>query len=719
VLKNFAIASLSFLFCSLLGATYTYEANKNLFDLTGESGTTSLNSGDDSLSSAFNLDFTFGFYGESFTSARMATNGCLHFGLGTGSINYNNYCGDYTPDPLPHTTYTLYPFYTDLIRDSDSKMLAKNFTDKAVFGWYNLREYNRSGSDNSFEVILWTNDTYEFRYGELDIIKHDVLIGEQGNSTENYTYVYFDECSTGTTNSSNCVSYDWNSSSNSYNTALEDGGSLANNEACLNDPLSHTTCPTYNDALFDYECERDSQHSPSCPGYSFQDSVAYFDSSDIDYGYEEDYYLEELYLAGSCMDDPSYCYDDPYYGMEFTDAEWYEIDLNEFGQEQVDDWYGTEVEFNNEGYMEWESSPLESWEELDYQMDLYDNFNELSYHGEQHIEVFGAEELIDLYTFDTIIREGLINEEENYTDIATLEELDEWFEEEMQEHFSEEEMVSHEEEFEEDPQEEHQEEIFEEEAVEEIYEEIEERVAEEEIEREEVEEKKGGITSQQLNVVAQTILVANNSVNKGSFSNTSNLSSQSSEQSDNTKKSTSSNISGISTSSSPSISDQIQAAQFQTNTVLSMNDTGAASGVNNPLTTLPGVSTNLSVSDAGVKDIQVKIDAAVSGTSNTSEADTIANQIIAQNIKDQQEEQQSLQEETGKYGDETSLIAYLDYVPGFDAYRNVSIPKADTWYESKTIYEDVKIKDNVEVFYSLASTSFNKLDEMLKSEPRL
>ncbi len=40
-------------------------------------------------------------------------------------------------------TYTLYPFWTDLIRDNGSKILAKNFTDKTVFGWYDLREYNR------------------------------------------------------------------------------------------------------------------------------------------------------------------------------------------------------------------------------------------------------------------------------------------------------------------------------------------------------------------------------------------------------------------------------------------------------------------------------------------------------------------------------------------------------------------------------------------------
>ena len=140
-------------------ASYIYEDNQNLFDLTNQTGT--------------NLDNSFTFYGNTYDSARMATNGCLHFGLGTGIINYNNYCGDYTPDPLPQYTNTLFPFWTDLIRDNQSKMLAKNFSDKAVFGWYDMKEYNRN-SDNSFEVVLWNNNTFEFRYGALDIIQHDV-----------------------------------------------------------------------------------------------------------------------------------------------------------------------------------------------------------------------------------------------------------------------------------------------------------------------------------------------------------------------------------------------------------------------------------------------------------------------------------------------------------------------------------------------------------------
>ncbi len=171
--------SLAFvLFIPTLNAGYIYEANQSLIDLKTNYIATSynLNAGDDQVSSAFNLDFTFTFYGEDFTSARMATNGCLHFKT-SGS-----YCNDYTPDPLVgQHTYTLYPFWTDLIRDNGSKVLARNFTDKAVFGWYNLREYNRSNTDNSFEVILWkSDDSFEFRYGGLKHIKQGGLVGGGG-----------------------------------------------------------------------------------------------------------------------------------------------------------------------------------------------------------------------------------------------------------------------------------------------------------------------------------------------------------------------------------------------------------------------------------------------------------------------------------------------------------------------------------------------------------
>ena len=317
MLKNF-IASSLLCFSTLVSSAYIYEGSQSLIDLTNQTGTTNLNSGDDQLSAAFNLDNPFTFYGTAYDSARMATNGCLHFGLGTGNVNYNNYCGDYTPDPLPQYTNTMFVFWTDLIRDNQSKMLAKNFNDKAVFGWYDLKEYNRA-SDNSFEVILWTNNTFEYRYGALDIIQHDVLIGEQGSTSQYYQYLFHDECNTGTTNiAGTCVNTDWNGTAS--NTSLENGGSLygvgSGNSIDCSDPLNDSSCagyaaayltqqcdldalydmacPSYWEAYDDQQCDEDPQYAPFCAGYQQEQSIAYYVEDDFDYGYEEEEYYEEF-----------------------------------------------------------------------------------------------------------------------------------------------------------------------------------------------------------------------------------------------------------------------------------------------------------------------------------------------------------------------------------------------------------------------------------------
>ena len=357
-------------------ATYIYEANQSLIDLKTNYIATSynMNAGDDQVSSVFNLDFTFTFYGQDFTMAKMATNGCLHFWKSGSS----GHCNDYTPDPLPEITYTLYPFWTDLIRDNGSSVLARNFTDKTVFGWYNLREYNRSGSDNSFEVILWkSDDSFEFRYGGLDIINHDVLIGEQGTSGQIYTYLFHDQCGKGTTNAAEtCVNTTWNASS--FNTLLENGGSLygvgsgnaldcsnpLNNTACSGydaayltqqcdlDGLYSTQCPNYWDDLFDYECSYDSQHSPACPGYMVET-------------FEQDTYYEESMYGYDDHEEDMYGYTDSYYEEDYG----YEEELI----------YITELQ-GVEHYYE---------EEVYYEEDLY--FEETLYFEEEYFEPFEEE----------------------------------------------------------------------------------------------------------------------------------------------------------------------------------------------------------------------------------------------------------------------------------------------------------------------------------------
>ena len=716
--------SISLLLLSLnLTATYIYEGNQGLIDLTGVSGTTSLAAGDDQVSNAFNLGFTFDYYGQAFTQARVATNGCLHFKT-SGA-----YCNDYTPDPLTgQHTYTLYPLWTDLIRDNDSQVLAKSFTDKTVFGWYNMREYNRSGSDNSFEVILWTNDTFEFRYGALDIINHDVLIGEAGSSSQLYTYYFHDECNTGSTNTATCYNYDWNDSDKNQN--LENGGSLysegyidcsnpLNNTSCSGyadaylsqqcdiDSLYDTSCPYYWEAYDDQQCQEDPQYAPFCAGYTQEASVAFFDDSNVDYGYEE-----EQHNDGGGYDE------DPYAGMVLTDEEWYEIDVEEFGQEQVDEWFGDDLQFNEDGMVDWDSTPHEDYIDIEPLMDVWDI--EQEHHEVVTYDLLPIDEV--LFINELIIREEIeneiVHEEMERESFETLEELEEWFEEEVleAEESIEEILAVTNEEIEETIREEtREEEVHEEREV------VEELFAEEDESKPE-DERRSSVRVSALDVVAGTIRTASNSVSSATYTSSSSNSLSSSTGTYGASSGTSSG--GVSTSNSPSMSDQIASANVQTNQVLSMS-TGGESSVGGStsfsITPMPTLdeSSQVMMADVQVQDMQGEIDTAVSGVMTASEADQVADQIIANNIKEQQDEAEEQQEETGQYADSTTLVAYLGYVAGFDSYKDAQIPQQDTWYEPRAIYAGAILDDNTQAFYGLAGASLETLGDMINMQPNL
>ena len=260
-----------FAICSFLplvaGASDFVVGTASIIDLRNESGTSQWNISDDGRSSAISLGFTFEFYGNDYTQGYMSTNGCFSFTTA--------YCNDYTPDPLPDTVYTIYPFWTDLIRDSGSKMLTKYFAvpggdDYFVAGWYDLREYHRA-SDNTFEMLLYENgNNIEFRYEDLDIIQHDVLIGIQGDSTEYKQYLFHDECSTGSTNvSGSCVNTDWNNTS--FNTTLENESLFVEidiTSQCGASALYSENCSGYAVAYFNQQCGINAFYDEECSGYA-------------------------------------------------------------------------------------------------------------------------------------------------------------------------------------------------------------------------------------------------------------------------------------------------------------------------------------------------------------------------------------------------------------------------------------------------------------------
>jgi len=656
-------------------AQYIPEGNQSLVDLTNESNTTNLNSGDDQLSSAFNLDFTFNFYDKQFTSARMATNGCLHFGLGTGNVNYNNYCGDYTPDPLPQYNYTLFPFWTDLIRDNNSKMLAKNFSDKTVFGWYDMKEYNRA-SDNSFEVILWTNSTFDFRYGDLDIIQHDVLIGQQKDSDTYYQYLFHDECNSGTTNTSSCVNKDWNTTTS--NTLLEDGGSLYGTSETLDcsNPLNDVSCSGYWEAYDDLQCDLDPQYGPFCQGYRQEADIGYYQEEEyFDYGYEEevfDYGYEEEYDMYDTFEEP-----------EIFEEYIFEPEYDTF--EEIEFVYEEEIIFEQFQPREEFVEPFEVMQEEEIFLPIEDLM----------VEEFIFQEtfLVEDYT-----------EPETFIELETIEELEEWFEEETA---MEEELA-----YAEEPEEELIEELVEEE----------DEVIEEEIEEElivEVSEGGSSISREMaLNVVSSTLRTAQASVSGTTAGNSIHATGGTTGAS---SVSSSNSGGGVSTSNSPSISEQFTSSTAQNNQVLDMSTSFSVSNSTSSTSVEAETveTTSVAVSVTPTQTLQSQIDVSVSTDASATEAEQTVANVIAQNLQAAQDDVEAKQEETGEYGSENTIIAYMGFVPNFNNYRLVTLPDQETWYESTDIYANNMLSDNIEGFYQMAGQSLETLIEMRELQPKL
>jgi len=479
---------------------FIYNDGTELINLYNTSGTTNLNSGDDSWSSEVSLGMEWDRWGQTWSHARMSTNGCVNLRSGSSGGNSAN-CNDYTPQRLPYKDYTLYPLWTDLIRGTSSggqssKMLFKDFGDYVVFGWYYMREYQRSSS-NSFEAILYDNNSFEYRYRELDIIQHDVVIGEQGKHNsfpaDTKTYLYYNDgqsgyntldaylansgwpdlenggslfggtetqmCELNALYSSNCSGYAaaylaqqcaldtlYNSACDGYAAAYlaqQCGINTLYSEDCTGydaaylayqcgqNTLYSTSCTGYAVALFLYECDVDVFFSSSCDGYASalaQEEALYdaiygtnddmygYDGSDDgydeygtdEYGYdeygnayaEEDLWYDEVYDEYLDPNDP--CFENAC--ENFTDADWYALDIEQFGQEQVDEWYGAEVEFSEEGYIDYtEYSEEEFWTAIDEGMDQYDLEQEQYAEEIAYIEQLAEqEEYAELFTEEAV-----------------------------------------------------------------------------------------------------------------------------------------------------------------------------------------------------------------------------------------------------------------------------------------------------------------------------
>ena len=820
---------------------YIFEGGQDLIDLYDMSGTTNLNSGDDQWSGTVNLSRNFDRWGHTWGSARMSTNGCLGF-VGATTVNTNQWaknCSDYTPQALPYQNYTLYPLWTDLIRGSAnqtghnkaSKMLYKSFNDYVVFGWYYMKEYNRNSS-NSFEVILWNNDTYEFRYRELDIQNHDVLIGEQGRgvSGEHKTYLFYNDNQSGYNNFDAFLA--------GYGGPdIENGGSLYSEgltleQQCSIDPLYDSSCTGYAQAYFNQQCGLDALYDEQCPGYAsaYQTqqcnldplssencagyTAAFFTqqcNSDPLYDSQCDGYWEELAYQESLEEDNNmgeenfamygyddqeeyeeqmYGYDNDEYGYEefdysgtdefgvefevimideetfndqmdeqfgdewelFTDEQWYEIDVEEFGQEQVDEWYGEEVEFTEEGMIDWQTVEVPMPE--DELLAQLDNTEVFILEQEVGIEIFREEEWepeeneeledevqeefeeINEEVFEEFIEEIEVEllEDEAFEEFISEDELDSLLSEEPDEIF-EEELTQ------------------EEEALEEAVEEITPSEVSEPTKKESTPSRSSMVVARLKKELGSAASVVSQQIQVGSDSG----GSQGGSLAQGNNASGSQSLSGSNTTQSSGdsfVQDQQEqvSGTVQIDVQVEVVDAGPAVSAFEVAEQQQETSTSqqeftFESGDSfggGSVDFENRFDEAFSsgqslGQFLSNEAPdfssfdvapptvsekrtTKAVENLAESIGDQAAQEQlaaqfEANQNSGGFDDQTIAVAVIGYKAGFNAYTDMNqINDQQNWYRTKQLYTTAVINDNRGAFYRMAGSTEQKLNKMVLSQ---
>ena len=413
------------------------------------------------------------------------------------------------------------------------------------------------------------------------------------------------------------------------------------------------------------ECLIDSSFSTLCDVYDLSNN---FEDDDYLYGVDEDI------IFGYDQDEIYYGYDVDEDEQLFSISVIFEDDGDWSDDGHYDD---TFLIFND----------IEPGQEFE----LEDDTLFIHLDGEYDIEFFDP--LPDVEEIDFL--EIVEIEEEEF--IQHFEEVHERMEEDflvfMEEEVSEEEFVDI------------VEELFdEEEAIEEEEEALDEAI--DEISPEEVEEEQEEKGATRRNIVTTRNLVSNlvTSVVRGSYSSSNNTRSDSSNGSVSVSGATAANV------NSPTVSNQVAADQVQNNNVLQSIT----------IMPMPSVDNTPSVvmAEVQVTTMENQIESVTSSVMTASEADQVADQIVAQNIQSQQAENERSQSESGEYNTQgqANLLAYMGYSAGFNQYQQMDIPDNSNWYEPRIIYANVVLNDNIEGYYDLVGTNLEQQSNLIGSQ---
>ena len=615
---------------------------------------TALNLADDALSPTQNLGFDFTYYGNTYTQAKVAMNGFITFNPNFNVYNQRNYLSEVIP--ASGFDFTVFALWSDFIDKNNNN------------GSPYVGTYGDTGS--KYWVVGWYN-VNEYRNNNLS--SFEAILYETTNVIE----FRYDKINV--SNHDITIGLQGNNEAVTY-LRYEDNNSTAFNRT---DDWSLTTATVVDESFTNLssQCLIDSDFSDLCEVY------------DLSFDVEE----EDDYLQGSGVSDAmllGYDDEDDFYGFNteeiYTGALVFSTITD--GRSDTGDFHD---DFSGVSYIEYDSRDI-----IEHEDDF--NIDDIPFSGDVTLGDYEEGSLsiieIDVIPLDTLPEIRLTEEEFvefaqhmdehfDFEDEIDREEYEEQFEDFEEESEEREELGETEEEFEEEYEEEFEEEEISEELVEEPGDRPERR-------------------TRRRNIVSTTNV---NSVVSDSIAN-SYAGSNSSSTSSTTASAVSGGSGASSVSSSPSISDQIASAQVQTNNVLQSIE----------ILPMPSMDNTPSVvmAEVQVTSMENQIESVTSTMVTSSEAEQIAEEIVANNIRAQQESSQTQQEESGQYDSQgqSNLIAYMNYVPNFSDYTTANITDQTNWYAPTAIYASATLGDNAG-YGNMVSDSMDTLYSIMGQQP--
>ena len=229
------------------------------------------------------LDFGFQFYGNTYYTSVMMTNGVVGF-LAPESYDWGLCCNGQDLDNYAQFgsrfDFTLMPLWTDLISiNGVGKFYTQGDENSMKYMWKNLSEYYRPDSRNDFDMTIYPLGNIDMSYRKIDIKNHSVTVGIVANLSEQEYEQWF---------------YHQNQEEAVYWDSSESDPIVLNNQSicevvpeshiscawypqqyaenflaaeCAKDSLYSQACPNWETAWLNQQCEESSQSSPYCPNY--------------------------------------------------------------------------------------------------------------------------------------------------------------------------------------------------------------------------------------------------------------------------------------------------------------------------------------------------------------------------------------------------------------------------------------------------------------------